>query len=54
VDHPPSGFTYELTAAGRRIDRQNRLVLELGPIGNRSGEQFSGVAKSDAGDNPQT
>jgi hypothetical protein len=34
-DHPPSGFTYELTDAGQRIERQNRLVLELEPIGNR-------------------
>jgi hypothetical protein len=34
-EHPPSGFTYELTTAGQRIDRQNQLVLELEPIGNR-------------------
>lgn len=34
-EHPPSGFTYELTGAGHRIERQNQLVLELEPIGNR-------------------
>jgi len=33
--HPPSGFTFELTAPERRIERQNRLVSELEPIGNR-------------------
>jgi len=33
--HPPSGFTFELTTAGQRIERQNRLVWELEPIGNR-------------------
>jgi hypothetical protein len=35
MEHPPSGFTYELTTAGQRNERQNQLVLELGPIGNR-------------------
>jgi hypothetical protein len=34
-EYPPSGFTYELTTAVRRIERQNQLVLELEPIGNR-------------------
>jgi hypothetical protein len=34
-NHPPSGFTFELSAAAERIDRQNQLVLELEPIGNR-------------------
>ena len=34
-EHPPSGFTYELTTAVQRIGRQNQLVLELEPIGNR-------------------
>jgi hypothetical protein len=34
-EHPPSGFTYELTTAGQRIERQNQLVSELEPIGNR-------------------
>jgi hypothetical protein len=33
--HPPSGFTFELTTAGQRIERQNQLVSELEPIGNR-------------------
>jgi len=31
----PTGFTYELCAAANRIARQNRLVLELEPVGNR-------------------
>ncbi len=35
-DHAPSGFTYELSAAEHRRERRNRLVLELGPVGNRS------------------
>jgi len=54
VDHPPSGFTFELTAAGRRIDRQSRLVLELGPIGNRSLKQSSAGARLGSNVNPQT
>ena len=40
-DHPPSGFTYELTTPGRRVERQNQLVLELEPIGNRLVGQLS-------------
>lgn len=32
--HPPSGFTYELSTERQRIDRQNELVSELKPIGN--------------------
>lgn len=35
MTHPPSGFTYELSAAGQRIERQSQLVVELEPIGNR-------------------
>ena len=31
-EHPPSGFTYELSGAGQRIGRRNQLVLELKPI----------------------
>lgn len=34
-DYYPSGFTYELSAAECRVERQNQLVLELDPIGNR-------------------
>jgi hypothetical protein len=46
-DHPPSGFTYELTPSGQRIERQDQLVLELEPIGNRlvgelSSQKYSG------------
>jgi hypothetical protein len=33
--HPPSGFTYECSTGRQRIERQNRLVSELKPIGNR-------------------
>lgn len=33
--HYPSGFTYELSSAERRVERQNQLVSELRPIGNR-------------------
>ena len=40
-EHPPSGFTYELTTPGQRIRRQNQLVLELEPIGNRLVGQLS-------------
>ena len=34
-DHAPSGFTYELSAPASRVERQNQLVFELEPIGNR-------------------
>ena len=34
-EYSPSGFTYELSTAGHRIDRQNQLAFELEPIGNR-------------------
>ncbi len=33
-EHAPSGFTFELSAAEHRRERQNRLVVELEPIGN--------------------
>ena len=33
-DHAPSGFTFELSSAENRLERQNRLVFELAPIGN--------------------
>lgn len=42
-EHPPSGFTYELRTAGERIERQNQLVLELEPIGNRRVGQLSNL-----------
>jgi hypothetical protein len=35
MQHSPSGFTYELSSAESRTERQNQLVSELGPIGNR-------------------
>ena len=34
-EHAPSGFTFELSSADQRIERQNQLVFELEPIGNR-------------------
>ena len=34
-EHPPSGFTYELSAGPRRGARRQELILELEPIGNR-------------------
>ncbi len=34
-EHAPSGFTFELSAPERRMERRNRLVAELHPIGNR-------------------
>jgi hypothetical protein len=42
-EHPPSGFTFELSAAGLRVGRQNQLVWELGPIGNRMVAQRSNL-----------
>jgi len=43
-DHAPSGFTYELSSVERRIERRNRLVLELEPVGNRLVRQLSNGA----------
>ena len=34
-EHPPTGFTYELSPPEQRIERRNRLVLELDPSDNR-------------------
>jgi hypothetical protein len=36
AQHAPSGFTFELSPAEHRRERQNRLVFELEPIGNRT------------------
>jgi hypothetical protein len=35
-EHVPSGFTFELSPAEHRVERQHQLVTELGPIGNRA------------------
>ena len=35
ADYAPSGFTFERSSAEHRLERWNRLVLELDPIGNR-------------------
>lgn len=40
-EHTPSGFTYELCPAERQVERQNQLVFELEPIGNRTAGQLS-------------
>jgi hypothetical protein len=34
-EHTPSGFTFELSPAEHRVERQQQLVTELGPVGNR-------------------
>jgi excinuclease UvrABC nuclease subunit len=34
-DHIASGYTFELSPAEYRIERQNQLVRELHPVGNR-------------------
>jgi hypothetical protein len=33
-EHAPSGFTFELSPMEHRLERRNRLVVELEPIGN--------------------
>lgn len=47
----PSGFTYELSAPEHRTERQNQLVFELEPVGNRlvgqSQNSRSGQSKSE-------
>jgi hypothetical protein len=40
-EHAPSGFTFELSPAEYRTDRQNQLIFELEPIGNRLVGQLS-------------
>ena len=45
-EHSPSGFTYELSTAEHRVERQNHLVFELEPVGNRLVGQFSGSSSS--------
>lgn len=40
-EHSPSGFTYELSSTEHRVERQNQLVFELEPIGNRLVGQLS-------------
>jgi len=34
-EHTASGYTYELSPAEDRVERQNRLISELAPVGNR-------------------
>jgi hypothetical protein len=45
--HAPSGFTFELSTPGQRIERANQLVTELEPIGNRLVGQLSSLAFPD-------
>jgi hypothetical protein len=35
-EHIPSGFTFELSPAEHRVERQHQLVTELEPVGNRA------------------
>jgi hypothetical protein len=35
-EHIPSGFTFELSPAEHRVERQHQLITELDPIGNRA------------------
>ena len=35
MNHSPSGFTFELSSSGSRVERQNQLVMELEPAGNQ-------------------
>lgn len=48
-EHPPSGFTYELSTAEQRIQRQNQLVMEMEPIGNRVVGQLSNWTSAEKG-----
>ena len=34
-EHIASGYTYELSPAEYRAERQSQLISELGPVGNR-------------------
>ena len=43
-DDAPSGFNYELSATGQRTERQNQLIRELAPVGNRLAGQPSARA----------
>jgi len=42
-EYRPSGFTFELRATGERIERQNQLVRELAPVGNRLAGQLTNL-----------
>ena len=48
-EHSPSGFTYELSSAEHRVGRQNQLVFELEPIGNRLIGQLSDSSSPETG-----
>jgi hypothetical protein len=39
-EHSPSGFTFELSSTECRLARQNQLVVELEPVGNRLAGQL--------------
>lgn len=34
-EHAASGYTYELSPAEYRVERQSQLISELAPVGNR-------------------
>jgi hypothetical protein len=40
-EHAASGYTFELSSPENRVERQNQLVRELEPIGNRLPGQFA-------------
>jgi hypothetical protein len=40
-EHTASGYTFELSPAEYRVERQHQLVSELAPVGNRSHAQVA-------------
>jgi hypothetical protein len=44
-DHIASGYTYELSSAEHRIERQSQLVRELQPVGNQPQHQLAHASR---------
>ncbi|MGO9231613.1 MAG: hypothetical protein ACLQKA_20670 [Bryobacteraceae bacterium] len=44
-DHIASGYTYELSSAEHRIERQSQLVRELHPAGNQPQDHVSHTSR---------
>jgi hypothetical protein len=44
-DHIASGYTFELSAAEHRVERQSELVRELHPVGNRPPDQAASSSR---------
>jgi excinuclease UvrABC nuclease subunit len=40
-EHTASGYTYELSPAEYRVERQNQLISELAPVGNQMHRRFA-------------